>query len=79
VRLVFTDSSGGGPSLTEEGPWAWFRVLDRSQLRATNQQELFRLTFSLAGMSAQFELRAISVRNPFKLDELRGFLCPGRL
>jgi type VI secretion system protein ImpL len=79
VRLVFTDSSGGGPSLTEEGPWAWFRVLDRSQLRATNQQELFRLTFSLAGMSAQFELRAISVRNPFKLDELRGFVCPGRL
>ena len=79
ARLVFVDTSGGGPSLTEEGPWAWFRVLDRSRLTATNQPELFRLTFAVAGMSAQFDLRAISVRNPFKLDELRGFRCPGRL
>ncbi len=79
ARLVFVDTSGGGPSLTEEGPWAWFRVLDRSRLTPTNQPELFRLTFSVAGMSAQFDLRAISVRNPFKLDELRGFRCPGRL
>jgi type VI secretion system protein ImpL len=79
VRLVFTDSSGGGPSLTEEGPWAWFRVLDRSGLKATDQPELFNLTLKIAGMSARFELRAISVRNPFNLAELRGFQCPGRL
>ncbi len=79
VRLTFTDSSGSGPVLTEEGPWAWFRALDRGQIKGTKQPEVFRLNFSLGGMSAQFDLRAISVRNPFKLDELRGFRCPGRL
>ncbi len=79
VRLVFVDASGGGPSLTEEGPWAWFRVLDRARLQATDQAERFNLTLSIAGMSARFELRAISVRNPFNLVELRGFQCPGRL
>ena len=32
-----------------------------------------------AGLSADFDLRAASVRNPFQLDELRGFRCPERL
>lgn len=79
VRLVFIDISGSGPSLSEEGPWAWFRILDRSQLKATDQAERFRLTMGIAGMSAHLDLRAISVRNPFNLAELRGFECPGRL
>lgn len=79
VRLAFTDASGGGPSLMEEGPWAWFRFLDRSRLTPTDQPERFKLSFTIAGLSAQFELRAISVRNPFNLAELRGFQCPGRL
>jgi type VI secretion system protein ImpL len=79
VRLAFTDASGGGPSLMEEGPWAWFRLLDRSRLTPTDQPERFKLSFTIAGLSAQFELRAISVRNPFNLAELRGFQCPGRL
>ncbi|MBK1717784.1 type VI secretion system membrane subunit TssM [Thiocystis violacea] len=79
VRLVFVDQTGTGPSTTEEGPWAWFRVLDRSSMRSTNQQEKYLLTFSLGGLSARFELRAISVRNPFELEALRAFACPGRL
>ncbi|WP_295398791.1 type VI secretion system membrane subunit TssM [uncultured Thiocystis sp.] len=79
VRLVFADETGSGPSLTEEGPWAWFRVLDRSSLKSTSQPEKFQVTFSLAGLSARFELRAVSVRNPFKLGELRAFRCPERL
>ncbi len=79
VRLAFTDATGAGPSTTEEGPWAWFRVLDHASLSATSQPEKYLLTFSLAGLSARFELRAISVRNPFELDALRTFKCPGRL
>jgi type VI secretion system protein ImpL len=48
-------------------------------MRSTRQPELFKIGFSLAGYTAQFDLRAVSVRNPFKLDELRGFRCPDRL
>jgi type VI secretion system protein ImpL len=79
VRMVFVDSQGARPSVTYAGPWAWFRLLDAASLRPTRQAELFRVGFTLAGYSAEFNLRAVSVRNPFKLDELRGFRCPDRL
>lgn len=83
VRLVFVHKYGSRPSINEEGPWAWFRVLDRSRIASSNQPEMFRVTFSvsdtIADMSASFELRATSVRNPFNLDQLRRFSCPARL
>ena len=79
VRMSFADETGAGPSLTEDGPWAWFRLLDRSSMKPTSQQERFLVTFALGGLAANFELRAVSVRNPFRLDEVRGFSCPGRL
>ncbi|MBK1693133.1 type VI secretion protein [Chromatium weissei] len=79
VRLTFTDLTGNGPSATEEGAWAWFRLLDRSALKPTAQPEKFQVTFTLNGLSARFELRAMSVRNPFNLQEVRAFRCPERL
>ena len=79
VRLTFTDVDGKTASATEEGPWAWFRVLDRARLQPTRQPELFRLTFVQSGLAADFELRATSVRNPFDLKEVRGFKCTERL
>ncbi len=79
VRLAFTDTMGIGSSVTEEGAWAWFRVLERSALKPTQQAEKFQVTFALGELSAQFELRAASVRNPFNVQELRAFRCPERL
>lgn len=79
ARMAFVDLDGRETGATEDGAWAWFRLLDRSRLRATGQEELFRVTFSLGGLSARFDLRAASVRNPFQLDELRSFRCPERL
>jgi type VI secretion system protein ImpL len=83
VRLVFVHKYGSRPSINEEGPWAWFRVLDRSRVTRGTQPELFRIAFSIsdeiADMSASFEVRATSVRNPFNLDQLRQFSCPARL
>ncbi len=79
ARLVFAGLDGRQTSTTEEGAWAWFRVLDSARMQSTRQEELFRVTFSLSGMSARFDLQAASVRNPFQLDALRGFRCPERL
>ena len=79
VRLVFVGLDGKESSVTEEGSWALFRMLDRARMSATGQEELFKVRFSLSGMSADFDLRAASVRNPFQLDELRSFRCPERL
>jgi type VI secretion system protein ImpL len=79
VRMVFVDTQGGRHSVQEEGPWAWFRILDRARFQATNQPELFNVTFEVAGLSASFELRADSVLNPFQLAALKSFRCPERL
>ena len=79
AEITFIDKTGTRPSLGFTGPWAWFRLLDSAQLAETDQPELFLLTFTLAGHDAGLELRANSVRNPFQLNELRGFRCPDRL
>jgi len=79
ARVVFVGVDGRESSFTEDGPWAWFRALDRARIQATRQEELFRVRFSSGGMSADLDLRAASVRNPFELQELRGFHCPERL
>jgi len=79
VRMVFVDLLDARPTRSFSGPWAWFRLLDETRVIQTGQSELFRLIFSLAGHSAEFELRAVSVRNPFRLQELRGFRCLDRL
>lgn len=79
VRLVFVDTQGGRHSVQEEGPWAWFRILDRARFQGTAQPELFNVTFQVAGLSASFQLRADSVLNPFRLPALKSFSCPERL
>jgi type VI secretion system protein ImpL len=79
ARLVIAGVDGRESSQTEEGAWAWYRLLDRAKMQATAQEELFHVRFSLAGRSADLDLKAASVRNPFALQELRGFSCPERL
>ncbi len=80
VQVQFSPPLVGGRSgITVDGPWAWFRLLDRSRLRRTSQPERFRVTFSVGGRWAAFELRAGSAFNPFRLSELSQFQCPDRL
>ena len=80
ARISFTGVDGKMTAQTEDGAWGWFRILDQARMQATGQPEIFRLTFTLAGLTAGFDLRAESVRNPFAdLREVRGFACPERL
>lgn len=81
VRIRFEPpSESGPPGVTEEGPWAWFRVLDRANLtRSTRSPEVFNVTFQVGNHYATYELRASSAFNPFSLKELQKFRCPERL
>jgi type VI secretion system protein ImpL len=54
-------------------------LLDTAAVRSTSQDELFIVTFRGGGLWARLELRAASIRNPFKLNALREFQCPARL
>ena len=59
--------------------WAWFRILDRSNMQPAGQRERFSVTFSVDGREAQFEVWPSSVFNPFNLSELEKFRCPSGL
>ncbi|MGH8642938.1 MAG: type VI secretion system membrane subunit TssM [Gammaproteobacteria bacterium] len=78
VQVVFEDRSGVRHSSAEDGPWAWFRILDRSQTTAISPDRL-SVTFDVDGHQAEYELRANSVVNPFLMTELQSFLCPNTL
>lgn len=74
VRLSFLDLVDQEYSVTEQGPWAWFRILDRSALHRIND-ERYRVTFQTNSLRMTFDLDALSVRNPFGVTELRSFRC----
>ncbi|MGA2400951.1 MAG: type VI secretion system membrane subunit TssM, partial [Syntrophobacteraceae bacterium] len=79
VVLSFMTADGKAVSQMEEGPWAWLKVLDKSNLERTSLREVFRVTFQIGGYTANYELRAYSVFNPFNLPEMQKFRCPGSL
>jgi len=66
-------------SLTRDGPWDWFRLLDAAELKPTADPTRFTLIFQLEGRTASLELRASSTTNPFNLKALEQFRCPPRL
>ena len=75
VRLRFEGLNGEVKSSTEEGPWAWFRLLNKSHLNNTSNRAVYEVNFARDELSATFELRAKSVINPFAEDLLAGFRC----
>ncbi len=77
VRVSFT-AVDGSPSggITLDGPWALFRLVDRSRIAGASASDRFRLTISEGKDNATFEIRTASVLNPFTLPQLREFQCP---
>jgi type VI secretion system protein ImpL len=78
VRLDVTPASAHG-SLHTEGPWAWFRMLDKATVEPTAQGERYKVTFDADGRKAALELTASSVVNPFRRAVLEQFRCVDKL
>jgi type VI secretion system protein ImpL len=80
VRLTVTPPTSAGRSgLTLEGPWAWFRLLEQSDLTQGSSPDRFTLRLRVDNVSLACELRASSAFNPFKSRVLTGFSLPERL
>ncbi len=80
VRLAVTPPTGAGRSgLTLEGPWAWFRLLEQSELTQGSSPDRFTLRLRVDNASLACELRASSAFNPFTSRVLTGFSLPERL
>jgi len=78
VRFGFESLAGKQISGSEEGAWAWFKLLDKMKV-AQSSTNAHIITFELNGFSAKYELRANSVINPFSFAELTDFQCPSRI
>ncbi len=77
VRVMVTPS--GPTGLVSDGPWAMLRLFDRVNIQPTNAPEKFRAVFDLDGRKTTFDITTSSVRNPFRLPDLRQFNCPNGL
>jgi type VI secretion system protein ImpL len=75
VRIVFKVGDMTEAILREDGPWAWFRVLDWAQKKVSSPDR-FIATFVVGGRTAKYEIQASSVINPFIMQDLRKFRCP---
>lgn len=80
VRVSISPPSASGRSaITLDGPWAWFRLLEQSDLVAGSSPDRFNLRLRVDNASISYELRANSAFNPFKSRVLSGFSLPERL
>lgn len=77
ARVTFDPAATGSEStLSRDGPWAWYRLLDAAEIRKTNVSDRSRLIFNVGGRIAIFQMQSGSVLNPFNLTALAKFSCP---
>jgi type VI secretion system protein ImpL len=80
VRMEMRHAQTGRTHMRrEQGPWAWFRILDQANIRPSEDREHFEIVFDIDGNKASYELVARSAYNPFRFEELERFSCPDRL
>ncbi|MBI3560585.1 MAG: type VI secretion system membrane subunit TssM [Gammaproteobacteria bacterium] len=92
VRILFEDLNEQQYATTYEGPWAWFRLQDRSRMSQTGSASVYLVTYAIntnpqrdggslaaadkSNHSIQYEIKAKSVINPFNKDLLGTFKIP---
>ena len=88
VRILFEDLNESLHSAAFDGPWAWFRLQDRSKLKKTSKSNVFMATYEVSestgnnkfkNHSIVYEIKAQSVNNPFSSNLLGSFSCPESL
>ena len=79
VVRVMVQPAGSTSGMVNDGPWALFRMFDRVNFVPGSDREKLRAVFEVDGRKAVFDVTTSSVRNPFRLNELRSFSCPNGL
>ena len=88
VRIVFEDLNEERHEKTYDGPWAWFKLQDKSKLSKTKKSNVYLVNYEVSedrGSSARIDhsikylIKAKSVNNPFGQNLLGKFKCPGSI
>jgi len=95
VRIVFEDIDEERHEKVFDGPWAWFKLQDRSQIQKTRKSNVFLVTYIVTELvdnkdreknkiskvkhSIKYLIKAKSVNNPFSQNLLGSFKCPSNI
>jgi type VI secretion system IcmF/VasK family protein len=79
AQLEFIMINGQHLVTTALGPWAWFKLLDKAQIKPMEDPKQFQLNFNIDGTEAKILLLADNPINPFISNVLEGFRCPDSL
>ena len=84
IRVIFEDLNDNTYEATYTGPWAWFRLMDASNVRSTSSSNIYRITFSASrgdgpAHSIVYEGKTKSINNPFSNNLLGTFRAPESL
>lgn len=79
VSTQFITTSGGNPTSTYNGPWAWFRTLDANTLQTTSDPRQFTLTIQSGSNFVRFRVITQHRVNPMVPGVLSKYRCPGKL
>jgi len=75
VTINFVNDKGKYFTTSEFGSWAWFRILDKTNVTSNNNTKLFELAFNLNGNTAKYILNASETVNPFISGVINKFRC----
>ncbi|VAW58770.1 IcmF-related protein [hydrothermal vent metagenome] len=92
VRIVFEGLDDVRHDKSFDGPWAWFRLQDRSKLKKTTKSNVYMITYTVTENirqggnktrkvlhNMQYLIKARSVNNLFSKNLLGQFSCPGSI
>lgn len=72
--------SGEKFTLTEQGPWSWFKLLQQASLSHSNTDtRVFNLIFDINGNAARYQMTTSNAINPFIPDFIQEFKLPMKL
>lgn len=79
ARMVFEDLNDSIKRVSFDGPWAFLRLLQESEINPTRQSNVYRVTFSSLGRKSTWEVTAQSANNPFRDQVIAQYRAPESL
>lgn len=79
IRVVFEDLDGDAHEALYSGPWSWFRLMDKANIRKTSRSNVYALDFVAEGRTISYEAKVKSVNNPLSKNFISAFKCPEKL
>lgn len=84
IRVAIEDLEGNVHERTYSGPWAWFRLMDASNIQRTSKSNVYRITFTANRTNSDphkivYEAKTKSINNPLSNTLLSSFKVPESL